>query len=123
MEVLFGSDASVRGPAAVPFSHVDEVCVSCHPKFEFLNELIVEHVIFWFVQTFVIYIVHILQDRGKGIAHDSTQPRSSPTHDTPIDEVLVIYVQIVCIFMFKLFAYLCSNYHLHVQIVILKFKL
>ena len=102
MEVLFGSDASVRGPVAVPSTHVDEVCINCHPKFEFLNESIVEHIILWFVLTFVIYLVHIVQDRGKGIAHDSTQPRSSPTHDTPIDEVLVIYVRIVCIFMFIL---------------------
>ena len=92
MEVLFGSDASVRGRAPVLSSHVDEVCVNYHPKFEFLNESIVEHVIFWFFLTFVIYLVHIVHDRGKGIAHDSTQPRSSPTHDTPIDEVLVIYV-------------------------------
>ena len=37
MEVLFGSDASVRGPAIVLSAHVNEVCVSCHPKFEFLN--------------------------------------------------------------------------------------
>ena len=37
MEVMFGSDASVRGPVAVLSSHVDEVCVNCHPKFEFLN--------------------------------------------------------------------------------------
>ena len=37
MEVLFGSDASVRGPAAVPSTHVDEVCVNYHPKFEFIN--------------------------------------------------------------------------------------
>ena len=55
MEVLFRSDASVRGPAAVPSAYVDEVCVHCHPKFEFLNESIVEDVIFWFVLTFVIY--------------------------------------------------------------------
>ena len=41
MEVLFGSDASVRGPVAVPSAHVDEVCVNYHPKFEFLNESIV----------------------------------------------------------------------------------
>ena len=68
MEVLFGSDASVQGPIAVSSSHVDEVCVNCHPKFEFLNESIIEHVIFWFVLTFVIYLVHIVQDRGKGIA-------------------------------------------------------
>ena len=46
MEVLFGSDASVRGPAAVPSAHVDELCVNYHPKFEILNESIVEHVIF-----------------------------------------------------------------------------
>ena len=37
MEVMFGSDASVQGPATVPSAHVDEVCVNCHPKFEFLN--------------------------------------------------------------------------------------
>ena len=102
MEVMFGSDASVRCPDAVMSTHVDEVCVNYHPKFEFINESIVEHVIFWFVPTFLIYIVHIVQDRGKGIAHDSTQPHSSPTHDKPIDEVLVIYVRIVCIFMFRL---------------------
>ena len=64
MEVLFGSDASVRGPTAVLFAHVDEVCVNCHPKFEFLNESIVEHVILWFVLTFIIYLVHLVQDRG-----------------------------------------------------------
>ena len=56
MEVLFGSDEFVRGPATVPSAHVDEVCVNCHPKFEFLNKSIVEHVIFWFVLTFVIYL-------------------------------------------------------------------
>ena len=72
MEVLFGSDASIRGPAVVPSSHVDEVCVNCHPKFEFLNESIVEHVTFLFLLTFIIYLVHIVHDRGKGIAHDST---------------------------------------------------
>ena len=72
IQVLFGSDASVRGPVAVSSTSVDEVCVNCHPKFEFLNESIVEHVIFWFVLTFIIYLVHIVQDRGKGIAHDST---------------------------------------------------
>ena len=102
MEVLFGSDASVRGSATVPFAHVDEVCVNCHPKFEFLNESIVEHVIFWYNLTFIIYLAHIVQDRGKGVAQDSKHPRSNPTYGTPIDEVLVIYVQIVCIFMFRL---------------------
>ena len=102
MEVLFGSDAFVWGPAAVLSAHIDEVCVNCHPKFEFLNESIVVHVILWFVLTFVIYLVHIVHDRGKGIAHDSTQPRPSPTHDMTTDEVLVIYVRIVCIFMFIL---------------------
>ena len=60
MEVLFGSDASDRGTVAVPSTHVDEVCVNCHPKFEFLNESIVEHVIFWFVVTFIISLVHIV---------------------------------------------------------------
>ena len=58
MEVLFDSAASVRGPAALSFAHVDEVCVNCHPKFEFLNEPIVEHIILWFVLNFVVYIVH-----------------------------------------------------------------
>ena len=72
MEVLYGSDASVQGLVAVPFTHVDEVCFNCNPKFEFLNESIVEHVILWFVLTFVIYLVHFVYDRGKGIAHDST---------------------------------------------------
>ena len=72
MEVLFGSDASVRGPAPVLSAHADEVCVNCHPKFEFLNESIVVHVILWFVLTFIIYLVHIVHDRGKGIAYDST---------------------------------------------------
>ena len=72
MEVLFGSDASVQGPAITLSTHVNEVCVNCHPKFEFLNESIVKHVILWFVLTFVIYLVHIVQDRGKGIAQDST---------------------------------------------------
>ena len=72
MEVLFGSDAYVRGPTTVLSAHVNEVCVNYHPKFEFLNESIVEHVIFWFVLTFIIYLLHIVQDRGKGIAHDST---------------------------------------------------
>ena len=52
MEVLFGSDASVQGPAAVPFAHVNEVCVNCHPNFEFLNESIFELVIFWFILNF-----------------------------------------------------------------------
>ena len=102
MKVMFCSDASFRGPATVSSAHVDEVCVKCHPKFEFQNESIVEHVIIWCVLTFIIYLVHIVQDRGKGIAMDSTQPRSSPTHGMPIDEVLVIYVRIVCIFMFRL---------------------
>ena len=101
-EVIFGSDASVQGPAAVSFAHVDEVCVNCHPKFEFINESIVEHVILWFVLTFMIYLFHVIHDRGKGIEKDSTQSHLSPTHDTPIDEVLVIYVQIVCIFLFIL---------------------
>ena len=68
MEVLFGSDAYVRGPVAVPFIHADEVCVVIHPKFEFLNETIVEHVILWFVLTFIIYLVYIVQDRDKRIA-------------------------------------------------------
>ena len=72
MEVLFGSDASVQGPATVLSAHVVEVCVNCHLKFQFLNESIVEHVIFWFVLTFVIYLVHIVHDRSKGIAQDST---------------------------------------------------
>ena len=72
MEFMFGNDASVRGPTVVRSSHVDEVCVNCHPKFEFLNESIIEHIIFCFVLTFVIYLVHIVQDRGKGIAQDST---------------------------------------------------
>ena len=102
MEALFGSDASARGPAPVPSAHVDEVCVNCHPKFEFLNESIVEHVIFWYNLTFIIYLAHIVQDRGKGVAQDSTQPHSSPTYGTPIDEVLVILVPIVCIFLFIL---------------------
>ena len=92
MEVLFGSDASVRGHTAVLSTHVDEVCVNCHPKFEFLNESVVVHVILWFVLTFLIYLVHIVHDRGKGIAQDSTQSRLSPTHDMPVNEVLVIYV-------------------------------
>ena len=102
MDVLFGSDASVRGHDAVPSAHVDEVCVSCHPKFEFLNESIVVHVILWFVLTFVIYLVQIVQGRDKGIAHDCTQSLPSPTHGMLIDEVLVIYVPIVCTFMFRL---------------------
>ena len=72
MEVLFDSDASVRGPTAVFSAHFDEVCVNFHPKFEFLNESIFEHVILWFVLNFIINLIHILQDRGKGIAHDST---------------------------------------------------
>ena len=72
MEVLFGCDAFVRGPAQFSSSHINEVCVNCHPKFEFLNESIVEHVILWFVLTFFIYLVHIVHDRGKGIAQDST---------------------------------------------------
>ena len=92
MQVLFCNDASIRGLTAVSSTHVDEVCVNYHPKFEFLNESIVEHIIFWFFLTFVIYLVHIVQDRCNDIAHDSTQPRLSPTHDTPVDEVLVIYV-------------------------------
>ena len=37
MEVIFGSDASVRGPVAVLSAHIHEVCVNYHPKFEFLN--------------------------------------------------------------------------------------
>ena len=102
MEVLFGSDASVGGPIVVLFAHVDEVCVNCHPKFEFLNESIVVHIILWFGLTFGVYLAHIVQDRGKGIARDSTQPRPSPTHDTPVDKVLVIYVRIVCTFMLRL---------------------
>ena len=52
MEFLFGSDAYVRGTPVVLSAHIDEVCVNCHPKFEFLNESIVEHVIFWLVLTF-----------------------------------------------------------------------
>ena len=64
MEVLFGSVAFVRGPAVVPSAHVHEVYVSCQPKFEFLNESIVEHVILRFVLTFIIYLVHLVQDRG-----------------------------------------------------------
>ena len=102
IEFLFGSDAFVQGPTTVLSTHIDEVCVNSHPKFEFLNESIVEHIILWFVLTFIIYLVHIVQDRGKDIAHDSTQPRPSPTHDKPVKEVLVIYVRIVCTFMFRL---------------------
>ena len=68
MEVLFASDASVRGLATVPPAHVYEVCVNCHPRLEFLNESIIEHVIFWYNLTFVIYLSHIVQDRGKGFA-------------------------------------------------------
>ena len=102
MEVLFGSDASVQGPAAVLPSHVYEVCVNCHPWLEFVNASIVEHVIFWYNLNFVIYLAHIVQDRGKGVAQDSTQPRSSPTYGMPIDEVLFIYVRIICIFLFIL---------------------
>ena len=86
MEVLFGSYAYVWGPTAVSSAHVDEVCINCHPKFEFLNESIVEHVILWFVLTFFIYVVHIVHDRGKGIAQDSKQPQLIPTHDTQVDE-------------------------------------
>ena len=71
-EVIFGSDASVRGLAAVPPTHIYEVCVNCHPRLEFLNESIVEHVIFWYNITFFIYLTYIVQDRGKGVAHDST---------------------------------------------------
>ena len=92
MEVLFCSDASVRGPTAVSPTHVYEVCVNFHHRLEFINESIVEHIIFWYNLTFVIYLAHIVQDRGKDIAQDSTQPRSSPTHGMLIDEVLVIYV-------------------------------
>ena len=102
MEVLFGSDAYVQGPAAVLSAHVNEVCVNCHPKFEFLNESIFEHVILWFVLTFFIYVVHIVHDRGKGVAQDSKQPQLIPTQDMQVDEALVIYVQIVCTFMFRL---------------------
>ena len=102
MEVLFSSDASVKGLVAVSPAHVYEVCVNYHPRLEFLNESIVEHVIFWCNLTFIIYLAHIVHDRGKGVAHDSTQPSSSPTYGTPIDEVLVIYVRIVCIFLFIL---------------------
>ena len=72
MDVLFGNDASVRGPAAFSSSHINEVCVNYHPKFEFLNESIVEHIMLWFVLTFFIYLVHIVHDRGKCIARDST---------------------------------------------------
>ena len=68
IEVLFGNDASVQSLVAFLSSHVNEVCVNCHPKFEFLNESIVVHVILWFVLTFVIYLVQIVQDRDKGIA-------------------------------------------------------
>ena len=102
MEVLFGSDASVQGPVAVSSPYIDEVCVNHHPKFEFLNESIAIHIILWSFLTFVIYLVQIVHDRGKGIAQDSTQSFLSPTHDTLVDKVLVIYVQIVCIFMFRL---------------------
>ena len=84
MEILFGSDASIRGPAAIPPTHVYEVCVNYHPRLEFLNESIFEYVIFWNNLTFIIYLAHIAQD--------STQRRSSPTYGTPIDEVLVFYV-------------------------------
>ena len=72
MEVLFGSDASIRGLAAIPSAHVYEVCVNCHPKFEFLNDSIVEHVRFLLFLTFAVYLVHIVHDRGKGIAQDFT---------------------------------------------------
>ena len=90
MEVLFGSDASIQSLAAVPPAHVYEVCVNCHLELEFLNKSIVEPVIFWYNLTFVIYLAHIVQNRGKGVPQDSTQPRSNPTYGTPIDEVLVI---------------------------------
>ena len=102
MEVLFGSDASIRGPAAVLSTHVDGVCVNCHPKFEFLNDSIVEHVILWFILTFIIYLVHIVNIEARALHRILGQPHSSPTHGTPIDEVLVIYVRTLCIFMFIL---------------------
>ena len=60
MEVLFGSDASIQGPTVVPPSHVYEVCVNYHPRLEFLNESIVEHIIFWYNLTFIIYLAHIV---------------------------------------------------------------
>ena len=68
MEVLFGSNASVRGPDVVPPAHVYEVCVNYHPRLEFLNESIVQHVIFWYNITLVIYLAQIIQDRGKGVS-------------------------------------------------------
>ena len=57
MEVLFGSDAFVGGHVADLSTHIDEVCINGHPKFEFLNESIIEDVIFWFFLNFIIYLV------------------------------------------------------------------
>ena len=45
------------------------------------------HNIKWFVLTFVIYLVEVIQDRGKGITYDYTQTPPGPSQDPPVDEV------------------------------------
>ena len=60
MEVMFGSDASVWGPIAVSFAHVDEVCVNCHPKFEFLNSsqlLNMQYFGLFQISSFILFIL------------------------------------------------------------------
>ena len=74
MDVLFGSDASVRGPAAISSSHVNEVCVNYHPKFEFLNSsqlLNTQYFGFFQLSSFILFILYRIEARALHmILHD-----------------------------------------------------
>ena len=66
MEVLFGSDVSVRGPIAVSSAHVDEVCVNCPPKFEFLNSiqlLNTQYFGLFQLSSFILFILYRIEAR------------------------------------------------------------
>ena len=67
MEVMFGSDASIRGPIVVSFSHVDEVCVNYHPKFEFLNSselLNTQYFGLFQISSFILFIFYRIEARS-----------------------------------------------------------
>ena len=66
MEVLFGSDASVQGHVAVSSAHVDEVCVNCHPKFEFLNSIQLLNMRYFGlfqISSFILFILYKIEAR------------------------------------------------------------
>ena len=67
MEVLFGSDAFVRGPIAVSSAHVDEVCVNYHPKFQFLNSsqlLNMQYFGLFQLSSFILFILYKIEARA-----------------------------------------------------------